>query len=215
MLYNLNQSLDELNILEYVNTYTETIGLAEVEINTVKLRTVCNRIRKDFPCCDGIEKASIFKKAAVFVACFVEESPINPNGFEGSMLADSIIDKNPNAIIALDIAFKFMSLAKVKRSDDVTLIIKNGIELSMHSYCDFLDMLSQGVQLNTHFMPLSLLFEQIVYKTHGNMQYERIDFALESEDDVQNSVYTDQVNVPEEWDDQIKFWMDLNPKDKK
>lgn len=210
MLYNTDQHIDELSILEYINSYTEEIGLQDVGINTIKLRQICTRMRNDFPCVDGIEKASIFKKAAVFVACFLEENPIDLEAFKSSKLRDDVIDKNPNAIIALDIAFKFMSLAKVTRSDHLNLIIRNGIKLSMHSYCDFLDMLSHGVNLNTHFMPLALLFEQTVYKTHSNMQYELVDFATETEEDIaegEKFSYRDQVDVPPDWDDQIKFWM--------
>ncbi|RZL34315.1 MAG: type I restriction-modification system subunit M, partial [Pedobacter sp.] len=41
-----------------------------------------------------------------------------------------------------------------------------------------------------HFMVLSLLFEQVVYKTHSNMQYDKIDFALEDTDaDVLGDAY--------------------------
>lgn len=211
MLYNIVQEYDELNILEYINTYTESIGLNKVAINTVKLRQVCSKMRTNFPCVDGVENASIFKKAAVFVACLIEESPIELQAFVKSKLKDNVRDKNPNAIIALDLAFKFMSLATVTRSDNKSMQILNGIELSMHSYCDILDMLSQDVKLITHFMPLTLLFEQIVYKTHPNMQYEAINFAKESEKDkelAKKYAYKDQTNVPTEWDD-ASFWHDL------
>lgn len=218
MLYNSNQEQDELNILEHINSYTEQIGLSTTAINTVKLRQLCLRMRDEFPCKFGIDEASIFKKAAVFVACFVEENPIDNEAFINSNLKDNIKDKNPNAIIALDIAFKFMSLAKVTRRDDTTLIIQNGIMLSMHSYCDFLDMLSQDIALQTHFMPLALLFEQVVYKTHSNMQYtDIIDFSQESEDDIHTSRYPSSLSYDEdhpEWAEEnyIEFWLDIRKK---
>lgn len=215
MLYNSNPELDVLSILEYINTYTETIGLEVVGIDTVKLGKVCLRMRVDFPCSFGIEKASIFKKAAVFVSCFVEENPIDLKAFKDSNLNEHVINKNPNAIIALDLAFKFLSLAKVTRSDGLTLIIQNGIKLSLHSYYDFLDMLSQDIELKTHFMPLALLFEQVVYKTHSNMQYEPIDFALETQEDegqIKYQNYFDQTDVPQDWENEFEFWNDLTPK---
>lgn len=210
MLYNTDHNIDELSILEYINSFTEAIGLQNVAINTVKLRQVCYQMHHKFPCVDGIAKASIFKKAAVFVASFVEHNPIDLEGFKNSKLMDNVKTKNPNAIVALNIAFKFMSLARVTRSDDKVLIISNGITLSMHSYCDFLDMLSEDIKLNTHFMPLALLFEQIVYKTHINMQYEPINFADETPEDIEDAeryIYKDQTNVPDEWDNPIDFWM--------
>lgn len=209
MLYNNNHAQDILNILEHIDAYTKGIGLQNVPINTIKLRTICERMREEFPCAFGIDKASIFKKAAVFVACFVEENPIEIDAFKQSNLNEHVVDKNPNAIIALDLAFKFMSLAKVTRSDDKVFVIKHGIKMSMHSYYDFLDMLSQDIELKTHFMPLALLFEQTVYKTHKDMQYELVDFAEETEEDIEKvsrGEYIDQEGVPVEWDDYIGFW---------
>ena len=126
-----------------------------------------------------------------------------------------MIEKNPNAIIALDLAFKFLSLAKVIRSDGKIFVVKYGIKLSLHSYHDFLDMLSQDIELKTHFMPLALLFEQVVYKTHSDMQYDLVDFADETEEDIQKhglSEYKDQTDVPPEWGDYLGFWNDLTPK---
>lgn len=213
MLYNDSIDHDVLNILEHIDGFTVGIGLERTPVNTEKLLDVCATIRNNFPCVDGLDNASIFKRAAVFVACFVESGPIDEDSFAQSNLKDDIKSKNPNAIIALDIAFKFMSLARISRKDGLTLIIRNGIYLSEHSYCDFLDMLSKGITLESHFMVLSLLFEQVVYKTHSNMQYEVIDFAQETTDEIENTVYPSNLdsNIEQhpEWDDYVGFWSDI------
>lgn len=181
MLYNENQDIDILNILEHLEAYGTALGLEEIPINSQKLLAVCRCIREDFPCVNGLEKSSIFKRAAVFVACFVEISPIEDDAFKDTDLNENLRSKNANAIIALDIAFKFMSLAKVTRSDDKIFFINNGITLSFHSYFDFLDMLSKDITLKDHFMVLSLLFEQVIYKTHPDMQYDVVDLSEEVE----------------------------------
>lgn len=238
MLYNDQIDHDILNILEHIDGFTVAIGVDKTPVDTAKLINTTLRMRQDFPCkdgvdkIDGVDKASIFKQAAVFVACFVEEGPIDSQSFVQSKLKPNIKDKNPNAIIALDIAFKFMSLARVKRTDGVHLTINNGIILSNHSYCDFLDMLSKGITLKDHFMALSLLFEQIVYKTHRAMQYDELNFAQETQKELENPLYPSTVQSnrnfsnqrtsssntqsaiqPKDggpgWDDYIGFWSDL------
>lgn len=209
LLYNQTLEQDILNILEHIDGFSGEIGANQTPIDTQKLIQACKSIRENFPCIDGIENASVFKKAAVFVASFVEIAPIDKTAFIDSNLEDGIKSKNPNAIIALSIAFRYLSLAKVYRPSQTTLLIKNGIKLSMHSYCDFLDMLSQDINLKSHFMVLSLLFEQVVYKTHENMQYQLFDFAEESEEDSLNAVYPSSLSqggIPPEWDDYNTMW---------
>ena len=214
LLYNQTFEQDILNILEHIDGFSSEIGVSNTPIDTQKLVQACKSIRENFPCIDGIKNASIFKKAAVFVACFVEIAPIGLNAFLESELAEKIKSKNPNAIIALGIAFRYLSLAKVYRPEQTTLVISNGIELSMHSYCDFLDMLSQDINLKSHFMVLSLLFEQVVYKTHNNMQYELLNFAEESKENIDGALYSStQDGIPPEWDDYNKMWEDPSRKE--
>lgn len=91
MLYNENLIKDKLNILQYIDSYTNAIGLSDVEIDLNKIDLVCLRIRDEFPCKFGISEASIFKKTAVFVSCFIETSPL-----EKSLLNNSngaVVDK--------------------------------------------------------------------------------------------------------------------------
>ncbi|WP_433848159.1 hypothetical protein [Acinetobacter proteolyticus] len=208
MLYNENVQIDIANLLQYVDSFTASIGLNQASIDTDKLVQVCLKMRKNFPCVNGLENASIFKRAAVFVSSFVEHGPIDLNSFLESGLQEDIKNKNPNAIIALNIAFEFMSYAKVKKTDGSVVTLNRGIKLSHHSYCDFLDMLSKDVSLSTHFMVLSLLFEQVVYKTHPDLQYAVINFSQDTEQD--QLIYGSDLAIPQEphpeWDDPIKFW---------
>lgn len=209
MLYNEQLQKDALNIFEYINVFTESVGLEPVDVDVNKVGTICRRIRDDFPCTYGLQNASIFKKAAVFVACFIESSPLDKDLLSKTTLPEDIKCKNSNAVIALGLAFQFMSLAKVTRSDGKIFYIKNGIKLSWHSYRDILDMLSQGVNLHTHFMALSLLFEQMIYKTHHEMQYQVLEFGLESSNEIDKTRYpslTQPIEPEKDWDDYTGFW---------
>lgn len=209
MLYNEHLEKDILNICEYINSYTLSVGLAGVELDVNKVETICRRIRDDFPCKYTLEKASIFKKAAVFIACFIESSPLDKDVLMSTKLPNDVKDKNANAVIALGLAFQFISLAKVTKSNGEVFYIKNGIKLSWHSYVDILDMLSQGISLKTHFMVFSLLLEQIIYKTHKDIQYKVEEFALETNYEVDQSRYpslTQPIEPEKDWDDYVKFW---------
>lgn len=209
LLYNEQLQKDALNIFEYINVFTESVGLPPIDIDVNKVGTICRRIRDDFPCGYGLENASIFKKAAVFIACFIESSPLDKDLLINTELPAEIKSKNFNAVIALGLAFKFMSLAKVTRSDGEIFYINKGIKLSWHSYCDILDMLSHGISLSTHFMVLSLLFEQMVYKTHKEIQYKVQEFALEPNYVVDESRYpsfTKPITPVDDWDDYVGFW---------
>jgi hypothetical protein len=48
--------------------------------------------------------------------------------------------------------------------------IQNSIELSKHSYIDIIDALSH-ITLQGSFMLVTVLLEQLVYKTNSNLQY--------------------------------------------
>lgn len=216
MLYNNSVTQDKLNILEFLDSFSKAAKVENLAVDLGRLDVVCLRMRDDFPCSYGIDNASIFKKAATFVTCFIESSPLDRDAFKNGELLDDVKSKNANAVVALSIAFKFMSLAKVTRSDDAIFYINKGIKLSWHSYCDMLDMLSHGVNLNTHFMSLSLLFEQIVYKTHKEIQYNVLEFALDPiDEDVNARKYPSLLEESEqhpEWDDYIGFWSDTSRK---
>jgi len=209
LLYNENLIKDKLNILQYIDSYTNAIGLSDVEIDLNKIDLVCLRIRDEFPCKFGISEASIFKKTAVFVSCFIETSPLEKSLLNNSNLPKELKAINANAVVALGIAFQFMSMAKVTRSDGEVFYLNQGIKLSWHSYYDILDMLSQGINLQTHFMVLSLLFEQILYKTHCDVQYQVAEFSFEMNKEVDTRRYPSCLDYDEEhpeWDDYIGFW---------
>lgn len=203
MLYCENQKHDFINVLDYIDEYAGEIGVSQLAINTNSWRKACDKMRADFPCKDGLDKANIFKRAAVFVACFIEEKPIDSDGFKKSTLPTEISKHNPNAIIALDIALTYISGATVERSDGKKYPINKGLKLSSHSYIDLIDMLSSGICLQSHFMVLSLLFEQITYKNHPDIQYDLKTYGIVSPEDLH-----EQEGDPA-WDDP-NFWNDLS-----
>lgn len=203
MLYCQNQTEDFINVLDHIDEYAGAIGVTELAINTNSWHKACNKMRDEFPCKDGLNNASIFKRAAVFVACFIEEKPIDSDGFKQSSLPEKIKKHNPNAIIALNIALMYISGATIERSDGEKFKISKGLKLSDHSYIDFIDMLSNDVCLSSHFMALSLLFEQITYKNHPELQYKLNTYGVVSSDEV------DEQEGNPEWDDYVDFWKDI------
>ncbi len=193
---------DQLNILEHINTYSEKIGIKNLSINIDKLSLVLQTLYVNFPCQDGMAEANIFKKAAAFVATFIENSPLEKDAFEKSNISEKLRRLNANAIVAFDVAIRIMVQAKVIRSDEKVMYISNPIKLSAHSYIDILDMLSHsGLNIGQHFMCLSMLFEQMVYKTNEHLQYELIAFGIGQDEEVNTF---DPGEVPVEWDDYIR-----------
>ena len=146
-----------------------------VHIDTEILLHVCYTIRTQLPCIDSLDKASVFKKVAFFVTTFIEKEPIKTKcGLE--VLGNDLEGMNINAIIAFDIALSLLNGAKIHREDGVCTI-KNKIFLSNHSYIDIIDALSTKgagrISAASHFMFLSVFFEQLVYKTNNTIQYDK------------------------------------------
>ncbi len=50
--------------------------------------------------------------------------------------------------------------------------VETPLKLSMHSYNDIMDACSRGITPSSHFYLLSLLFEQICYKTNPQCEYD-------------------------------------------
>lgn len=213
MIFNDNPEIDFLTILTHINAYADTVGVAELAIKQKSVRELCDKINDEqsFPCIHGRKKASIFKKAAFFISSFVEASPIDKDAFSESRLPSNLKDKDPNAIVAFDIAIRSICGAKVTREDSNYLIIGNPIEISMHSYIDIIDMLSNEIKVESHFMCISLLLEQITYKNNKHIEYSTIQFGFidEEEKNEINHIGNSSIDNPDdEWND-LSFWADL------
>ncbi len=133
---------------------------ASADLNTNRAMGVMFGMRQDFPHRDGIDKASPFKKAANFVCNWIAAKPItlSPSPFE-----------HVNEVFALMVAIE--SLHGATLGGDRTL--SNRIELSRHSLLDIIEALANVTPV-THFKLVSVLLEQMAYKTNSDCQYPNV-----------------------------------------
>ena len=125
-------------------------------------------MRQDFP--GGLDKASPFKRAANFVCYFVARKPIEtslPDHF-GPYLTD--IRNHANAYIAFLLAVQSLHEAELEWCDGSIHKLCKRIEFSRHSLIDIVDALAAATPV-TSFKLVSVLLEQMAYKTNPDCQY--------------------------------------------
>ncbi len=181
MIFNKDIKTDINNVLTYIDSFVkqfkkEGFNACEVVIDIKKLEEVLKQMALNFPHCDGLESASPFKKASNFVSWFMAIRPIEKHFLEKS---DSILlsQYDINAIISLQIAIGALYGSTIK-NEKVLKVISEYLYLSDHSYFDILEAIedsctnenSEKVEPLNQKM-LSVLFEQIVYKTNPHCQY--------------------------------------------
>jgi len=168
-LYNEEPLQDVIHILQFINDYTKGLEISPVDIDTRIVESIVTSCTHDFPHNDGIDKASAFKKVANFLCCFIGERPIQ-DPFPGDHFKDlSSIKNYQNAVIGFELAKMALHKSTIMRKDG-KFVIQNPIQVSKHSYIDIIDSLA-NVSQSTHFKIVSVLLEQLVYKTNPNCQY--------------------------------------------
>ncbi|HEC13574.1 MAG TPA: hypothetical protein ENI80_10075 [Acidiferrobacteraceae bacterium] len=171
ILYNEDIEIDMVNLFVYINQFTKSIGETSVVLDPSKCRLILLGMRQDLPHVDGMDRASCFKKIANFVVYFIAERPIQ-NPFSEKNIGGDLakLSNHQNSIIALQIAIDGLHGATIYRNEKESLEIKTRIELSKHSYVDLIDSL-QTATVQTHYKLLTILLEQLVYKTNPDCQY--------------------------------------------
>ena len=175
LLYNDDIDIDMFALLTYINDLTKALKIHDVAVDTNVLRSLLLGIRQDFPHSEGIEKASAFKKIANFVTFFVADGPII-DPFPESVIGPELskIANHQNAMVGLQIAIDNLHGATIHTNAGNTLRLENRIKLSKHSYIDIVDALSAATHV-THFKMVTVLFEQLAYKSNPDCQYDLID----------------------------------------
>jgi hypothetical protein len=128
-------------------------------------------VRANFPHKDGVDKASVFKKAANFIVNFVAERPI-VSPFPATSEIDPALLRLPNhenAVIAFEVASDSLHGATVRRSDG-EVVLKNHISVSGHSYIDIIEALA-SVSPSQHFHCVAVLLEQLAYRANPECSY--------------------------------------------
>ena len=131
------------------------------DYDTVKVSGVVYGMRQDFPHEGGLAKASPFKKAANFVVNWIAASPIESRDLPYA-----------NERFALVVAATSLHGATLHGNGDYPpRALDNPIELSEHSLLDILDAISETTP-STGFKLVSVLLEQMAYKTNPDCQYK-------------------------------------------
>lgn len=183
MIYNGSYIEDVSNILAFIDGFSEKYnlnigGTTQMGVNVIKLEAVARVINDldSFPHNDGAEKASAFKKIAHFIVWFVSERPII-NPFKTDKLPEDLlkIENHQNAIVALLVGLRALHESSITQDDGSKLILSNPLELSSHSFTDIVDAVSRATP-STGFQLVSVLLEQIAYKTNSTCQYNPVKF---------------------------------------
>lgn len=164
---------DAIRLCAFISQYYKSLGHEEhVEISFDSLITLVRKIRETFPYQGGYGNASPFKKVGQFVCYFVAQRPIStslPSGMLIDLGRQEPIART-NAIVALIIAIESLHNATVTWEDGTNHRLENIIDLSKHSFVDIADALTNIVPRD-HFKLVSVLFEQMAYKTNPHCQY--------------------------------------------
>lgn len=178
ILYNTEHGLDVISVLAFINGFANSLGISSLSIDVQKIESIVKRISVDFPHIDGLEKASPFKQLANFMVFFISEQPIRET-INHSSFPDRLteIPNSENALVALVVALSALHNAEITDKDGKTTKIENPITLSKHSLIDIIEAISCATPI-THFKLISVLLEQMTYKTNDNCQYEAHCFSL-------------------------------------
>ena len=163
---------DTTTVLTFIAEYFSSFGRDRVEIDAGALYVAVREMHRNFPYPGGEDGASPFKKAANFVCFFVANNPVaTPLPVE--ILGDppsGRVEGRTNAVVALLIAIECLHLATVTWEDGSTHTLTKKIALSRHSFVDVADALT-GVTPVTSFKLVSVLLEQMAYKSNPDCQY--------------------------------------------
>lgn len=94
------------------------------------------------------------------------------SAFPASAIGEKLakVENHQNAIVAFSLARTALHKAKILR-DDQTFEVEQPIKISGHSYGDIVEALA-NITPNGHFKLVTVLFEQLVYKSNPECQYE-------------------------------------------
>jgi hypothetical protein len=172
--FNDDVNEDIVSILAFLDGLGFNEAQQRMAIDISKIRSILNGVRQDFPHKDGLQNASIFKKVANFVVYFISERPIQSDVPSIDLPEEiSSIPNHVNTLVALFIAIAALHEATIHGMDGEEKQLKNKIELSKHSFIDLVEALSSATP-NTHFKLVSVLFEQLAYKSNPECQYQPV-----------------------------------------
>ncbi|CAC9607351.1 hypothetical protein [uncultured Gammaproteobacteria bacterium] len=161
MIFTGNNQTDYIAICTLIDSYAKANKI-KINYDENKVFAIVNQLGVDFPCVDGLENSNVFKKAARFLCDFISERPISSSL---GILDEDIkkISNYPNAVIGFHVVIVFLRGATVGGKT-----VDSPIQLSKHSYIDIINALSNISGI--HFFLVTVLLEQLVYKSNGGLQ---------------------------------------------
>jgi hypothetical protein len=182
LLFNQEHTLDVVNILLYIETiWEENFGKKipssgnKFQVDANKIQSIVTGLYMDFPYSSGIQDASLFKKVSSFMCYFSSGRPIQtsfPIGINQFWDKLARIPNHENAFFATMIGIHTIENSVIHGSER-TCTISNPIALSEHSIVDIVEAVSEATPA-THFKLLTVLLEQLAYKTNIHCQYPNI-----------------------------------------
>lgn len=175
ILFNTEELDDIICVLSFIDDYTLSLDNDHVEIDLAALNRVVRGCRLDFPHKGGVETASGFKQVANFVCHFIAERPIvEPFTLPNDNLMR--IENHQNAMVAFSIAESALNNSKIV-TENGEKIVSKPIDYSKHSYIDIIEALSATTPASS-FKLVTVLFEQLVYKSNPDCQYKTINSII-------------------------------------
>jgi hypothetical protein len=153
LFYNKDLDTDVKTVLAFLEGFSKALNenkktskgdISTIDISPSKFKVVMQCCYMDFPCIDGIDGSSIFKKAANFIVNFILEEPvINFSDEISNILSKDLLKiKNyQNSVTAFIIAAALLYKAKIYTENE-TKTIDSRLEISKHSFLDLIDYLS-------------------------------------------------------------------------
>lgn len=172
-IYNDDPQIDLINIQIFLESneleWREILKFQlDFQIDVEKLGVIVGGLSNDFPSTRPIEQASVFKKAAWFIILFVEHAPVSIHDAVAREIYKDV--SNYNAYLALMIAFEALHNAVIPSPEDGSKkLIEFRVKISRHSIVEIVDAIESGGPDGLKI--LSVLLEQLVYKTNPKCQY--------------------------------------------
>ncbi len=187
MLFTQNRQEDLVNTFVAISAFAKSfaktgITVDKIDIDASLLESTITDMREDFPSNNGtgFEQASAFKKLSNFMCCFMYHKPLQGISFDESDYRDDsykdYIKQHLNALFSAYYMIHILKGVKITQENGDILTANNSIAITQHSFISFIESLSvTNIDPEHHWAILSLLIEQLVYKTNPQCQYD--DFA--------------------------------------
>lgn len=211
MLFTENHKEDLINTFVAISAFTESFSktgviVDKIDVDSFLLENTITNMREDFPSNDGtgFEQASAFKKLSNFICCFMFCKPLQGISFEESDYRDNpyknYIKQHLNASFAAYYMVHILKDVEIVEDNGNKLIANNSIAITQHSFIGLVESLSVSkITPESHWAILSLLIEQLVYKSNPQCQYEDfaygdqeyIDFVKKSKKSIDGGMYSE------------------------